>query len=98
MPIDHSRITDANGRHIPVTRRRLADAKPDSDSDAPGKSRAANSAPRNGRELGDRLDNLVGQMDRLRPESHNPERYFERRSEIRRELARLAEWAHRQKD
>lgn len=80
--VDRSRITDAEGRHIPVTRAAL-----------PRKAEAVQvGAPRSPRELRRRLDELASRVRRLAPpETRRPEKFHEERSEIARELQKLAE-------
>lgn len=96
MPrIDRSSITDADGRHIPLVRREI----PGSGSGAGPARKSEETAlavakPRNGKELQRQLDALSSKVRRLSPPmSSNPERFHEERSEIARELQRLAEWA-----
>lgn len=84
-------VTDASGRQIPAYRRGLAHPANRRDPAL----NVATSMPRNGRELADRLSRLCYRLNRLSPAATNPEEYFEGRSEIARELARLADWAGR---
>jgi len=82
--VDRSRITDAQGRRIPVTRTTI-----------PGRGKletVAMGAPRSARDLRRRLDELASRVRRLAPpETKRPERFHEGRSEIARELQKLAE-------
>ncbi|MFZ1109905.1 MAG: hypothetical protein WAN43_16340 [Rhodomicrobium sp.] len=41
-------------------------------------------------EISDRLRHLAGRVDRLRPDRHDPVKYFEDRDEIRRDLETMA--------
>jgi hypothetical protein len=86
--LDRADITDSRGRHIPAVRRKLEpkDNKQDAGSGV--------ALPRSGRELAKRLDELSSRIRRLAPPTSSaPERFHEERSEIARELQRLAEWA-----
>lgn len=93
MPLNRSEITDADGRHIPVVHRRI-EGPPKRAIDAAANAVLPN-GPRSLQEFGHLLDSLVGRVNRLSPSHRRPERYFEDRSEIARDLARLAAWATR---
>ena len=90
MPLDRSEIT-INGRHIPVTHAKL---KLPEDSAAEAASRP--SGPRNERELANVLAVLATKVRRIPPEGgHDPHAFHEAKSEIARDLDRLAAWAKR---
>lgn len=80
--IDRSRITDGRGRHIPVERTTL-----------PPKRVVAVPEPqlRKAVEFRRELDAISSAVRRLAPpESHNPEKFHEQRSELARRVQRLA--------
>jgi hypothetical protein len=80
--IDHSRITDQDGRHIPVVRAKL-----------PAKANPAPIEPklRTAVEFRRELDSISSGIRRLAPQSSSdPERFYEQRSELARRVQRLA--------
>lgn len=96
MRHDHSRITDEKGRHIPVTR---VHARSPSEIAERGRRKRGeaevitNEPPlRSTADLKRKLDELSSRVRRLAPPmAGDPERFHMERSEIARELQRLAE-------
>jgi hypothetical protein len=92
---DHSRITDERGRHIPVTRVRARSPSEAAERDRRKRNEAevvTNEPPlRSLVDLKRKLDELSSRVRRLAPPAANdPETFHEERSEIARELQRLA--------
>ena len=89
--VDRSAITDANGRHIPVTRApigRRDDADAGDDAPEPRPRRFELNRDRHIRE---ELDRLSGRVRRLAPpDPKRPETFHEDRAEIARALQTLA--------
>lgn len=87
--MDRSEIVDAQGRHIPVTRGTIEDVHGSSRNKGRREAREAPllSFP----EARDRLRELAGRVRRLAPANHrNPHKFHEERSEIARDIERLA--------
>jgi hypothetical protein len=94
--VDRSRITDAEGRHIPVTR--VAARSPDELAARTRRKRneaeviTAEPPLRKAADFKRKLDELSSRVRRLSPPmSSNPEAFHVERSEIARALQRLAE-------
>lgn len=89
--VDRSAITDANGRHIPVTRSPIGRREDDDNADDAPEPRTRRFELNRDRHIRAELDRLSGQVRRLAPpHPRSPHTFHEERAEIARALQSLA--------